>query len=81
VADEAVDDLLAFMETPAAIDQHLADQLLLPLCLASGTSMFSTHAVTQHLLTNAAVIQAFLPVHITIDGGVGQPAGVIIITS
>ncbi len=37
--------------------------------------------MTQHLLTNAAVIQAILPVHITIDGAVGQPAGVIIIAS
>jgi RNA 3'-terminal phosphate cyclase (ATP) len=78
VADEAVDDLLAFMEKPGAIDEHLADQLLLPLCLATEPSTFTTNAVTQHLLTNAVVIQYFLPARIIITGVIDQPGQVII---
>jgi len=59
VADEAVDRLEAFLAGSGAIDQYLADQLLLPLAFASGESRFRTAQVTQHLLTNAEVIRAF----------------------
>src|SRR5262249_38722504 len=42
VADEAVAELLAFLETPAgAVDPHSADQLLLPLALAPGRSEYT----------------------------------------
>lgn len=71
VADEAVDALLAFMETDGAVDQYLADQLLLPLCLAKGESQIRTSQVTQHLLTNAAILRAFLPARIEIQGNLG----------
>lgn len=73
VADEAVDSLLAFLDTDGAIDQYLADQLLIPLSLANGPSELRTSRVTPHLLTNAAVLHAFLPTKIEIDGEVGQP--------
>jgi RNA 3'-terminal phosphate cyclase (ATP) len=73
VADEAIDSLLAFLSTDGAIDQYLADQLLLPLCLASGASQIHTCQITQHLLTNIAVIQAFLPVKIEVWGDLGKP--------
>lgn len=79
VADEAVDSLLAFLESDGAIDQYLADQLLLPLCLANGESEIRTNLITQHLVTNAAVLQVFLPVHIEIDGELGKPGLVHII--
>lgn len=75
VADEAVAALVAHHRTGAAIDPHLADQLLLPLALTPGVSTFTTSALTQHLLTNAEIIQLFLPVEIEITGeleGVGQ---------
>ena len=70
VADEAVEPLLAFLETDGAIDPCLADQL--PLALADGPSQIRTALVTQHLLTNAAVIRAFLPVKIEVEGELGQ---------
>jgi RNA 3'-terminal phosphate cyclase (ATP) len=47
---------------------HLADQMLLPLALAEGTSTFTTCRVTQHLLTNAEVIRQFVPVEIEVEG-------------
>jgi len=73
VADEACRAFEAFVATEGVIDQYLADQLLLPISLASGPSMFRTSQVTQHLLTNAAVIRAFLPVEIEIRGEIGEP--------
>lgn len=76
VADEAVDDLLGFLATGAAVDRWLADQLLLPLALADAASTLRTSEVTLHLLTQARVIQAFLPVEIRIEGELGQPGTV-----
>jgi len=73
VADEVVDQLLVFLETDACLDQYLADQILLPLCLIEGRSTFRTNAVTGHLLTNAHVIQQFLPVSIEIEGKQDSP--------
>jgi RNA 3'-terminal phosphate cyclase (ATP) len=72
VADEAVDELLAFLQTRGSLDHHTADQLLLPLAVADGPSEYSVSAVTQHLLTNAQVIRAFLNAQITIDGALGS---------
>ncbi len=73
VADEAVDQTLAFLQTQACVDPHLADQLLLPLSIIEGESQFTTSQITQHLLTNAYVLQLFLPVKIKITGELGQP--------
>jgi RNA 3'-phosphate cyclase len=68
VADEACDSLLFLLNRRAGIDEYLADQLLLPLALAQGSSRFAVPRITGHLLTNAEVIRKFLPVEITIDG-------------
>lgn len=73
VADEAVDALLSFLGTDGVIDQYLADQLLMPLCLADSPSELRVNQVTNHLLTNAAVVKAFLPAQISITGELGQP--------
>jgi RNA 3'-terminal phosphate cyclase (ATP) len=73
VADEAVDALIAFLETNGCVDQYMADQILLPLSIIPGESEFRTNCVTQHLLTNIHVIQQFLPVRINLDGTTGQP--------
>ena len=67
VADEAIRKFEAFIETEGAIDQYLADQLLLPLAVAAGRSKFHTSKVTGHLITNAEVIRAFLPAKIKIQ--------------
>ena len=73
VADEAVDALESFLTTDGAVDQYLADQLLLPMTFASGVSELRTSQVTQHLHTNAGIIRAFLGVQIDIHGKIGQP--------
>lgn len=81
VAQLACQDLLAHHETGAPVDPHLADQLLLPMALSPGVSRLSTSAVTPHLLTNIAVVQAFLPIQITVDGEVGKPGTVAVVRS
>lgn len=73
VADEAVDDLIAFLDTDGCVDQYMADQILLPLSIIPGESEFRTNRVTKHLLTNIHVIQQFLPVKITLEGELGSP--------
>lgn len=73
VADEVVDELLEFLATDGAIDHYLADQLLLPLALANGVSEIRTSRVTQHLMTNAAIVKMFLPAAIEIDQDIGHP--------
>ena len=81
VADEAVDELLAFEAVErGAVDPHSADQILLPLALAEGRSIFTTTEVTEHLRTNASTIRAFLDRPIVIDEPdlPGQPGRVIV---
>ncbi len=73
VADEVVDQMLAFLETDGCLDHYLSDQILLPLATINGHSEFRTNKITQHLITNVHVIQQFLPVQIEIDGELDQP--------
>ena len=56
----------AYLASNACIDEHAADQLLLPMALAGGGT-FTTTAASDHLLSNARVIEKFLPVEIAID--------------
>ncbi|HKI97706.1 MAG TPA: RNA 3'-terminal phosphate cyclase [bacterium] len=64
VGREAAQAFAAHLATHCPVDEHAADQLLLPLALAPGPSAFLTPRATPHLLTNARVIEAFLPVRI-----------------
>jgi RNA 3'-terminal phosphate cyclase (ATP) len=79
VADEAVDALQSFLATDGAVDPYLADQLLIPLACASGESRFRTSRVTQHLLTNAGIINQFRVARVSIDRAIGE-SGVVRIT-
>jgi RNA 3'-terminal phosphate cyclase (ATP) len=76
VAEEACRAFLAFLRTDATVDEYLADQLLLPMALASGPSFMRTPQVTQHLLSNIATIQKFLPAVIHLSGALGDPGDI-----
>jgi RNA 3'-terminal phosphate cyclase (ATP) len=76
VADEAVAALADFEAGDGAVDPWLADQLLLPLAMAEGPSELRTSEITAHLLTNAEVVRAFLPVGIAVEGRAGGPGTV-----
>jgi RNA 3'-terminal phosphate cyclase (ATP) len=60
VAAYAAADARRYLDTTAAVGQHLADQLLLPLAIGAGGA-FVTLEPTSHLRTNINTIQAFLP--------------------
>ena len=77
VADEACQALADFLESDAAIDPHLADQLILPMALATGESRFTTSQITRHLTTNIWLIQQFLPVRFEVNGAENEPGEVV----
>jgi RNA 3'-phosphate cyclase len=73
VAAEAADQMLAYLAAgPALVDAHSADQIVLPLALAEGPSDYTVAEVTQHLLTNIAVIGKFIDRSIICDGEEGK---------
>lgn len=65
VASRLARETLQFHRSGAAVGEHLADQLLLPMALA-GTGSFDTSALSSHLQTNIEVIQKFLPVAVSV---------------
>lgn len=73
VAETAVAELLAFLDNGAAIDKHLADQLLLPQVLSQGSATFTTDQLTQHLTTSADLLRQWLSATITITSEANQP--------
>lgn len=79
VADEACEALLTHHIQGAPVDPHLADQILLPLALADGRSVYRTSQITQHLLTNAQIIRAFIDAEIVIHGAEGEPGTVTVV--
>jgi RNA 3'-terminal phosphate cyclase (ATP) len=75
VGQQAAEQVANFMESTGAIDEHLADQILLPAGLlaagmlhsTSGSTLLTTSEITAHLKTNAMVLEKFLPVRIEIE--------------
>lgn len=65
VAGHVVAEARDYLASTAAVGEHLADQLLLPLALA-GEGSFTCSTPSLHTTTNAEVIQRFLPVTIDI---------------
>lgn len=70
VGVDAAEFIRDWMTTDAAVDHHLADQLLLPLALAGGK--LSVPAVTNHVETNIEVINAF-ELEMTLDESADRP--------
>lgn len=66
VGAEAAALAAQFLRSEAVVDEWMADQLLLPLALAQGPSVFLAPQRTGHLLTNADIIMSFLP-HVSIS--------------
>jgi RNA 3'-terminal phosphate cyclase (ATP) len=70
VADAAVDAFLAWRAAGAAIDAHLADQLLPFLAVAPSPSRLTSPELTSHLRTVAWVVEQFMPVRVSLSEGV-----------
>lgn len=81
VAKAALNEARRYIASGAAVGEHLADQLMLPLALAGGGS-FTAASVSQHALTNAQVIERFLPVQFSFaSDGEGETARQLIVVS
>jgi RNA 3'-terminal phosphate cyclase (ATP) len=78
VADEACDELREFIDTDAAVEPHLSDQLVLLMALAEGNSAFTTSKITRHLTTNIWLVEKFLPLRFHVVGQEGKPGEVSI---
>lgn len=78
VAAEASGALLACLASGAAVDSHLANQLLLPLSFANGDSELSTSRISEHMLVSAELINRFFSDAVAINGRVGEPGCLIV---
>ncbi len=61
VANRTAHDARKWLASGAAVGEHLADQLLLPIALAGGGG-FTASGISSHAQTNITVIEKFLPV-------------------
>ena len=77
VGDRAARQLLAFLDTDAAVDEHLVDQLAVPLALAGCGGRISTPKVTRHLENVAEVVRIFGLAAVT-WGRLGGPGGLAV---
>lgn len=66
VARSAVEAAKLWLQANVPVDEHLADQLLLPLALAGGGS-FRTTKPSLHTVTNADIIRRLLSVSICLE--------------
>lgn len=76
VGTRAAAALSAFMESGGALDERLADQILIPASLLAagalgpvepGSTRFTTARVTPHLEATRAVVERFLPVAVLLE--------------
>jgi RNA 3'-terminal phosphate cyclase (ATP) len=79
VGDEAACGFINYYRSGAALDRHLAAQIVLYLALSGRESVFTTEAVTSHLLTNLQVIGLFHDYRYYVDGRVGEKGTVRIV--
>jgi RNA 3'-terminal phosphate cyclase (ATP) len=61
VADVAIDEFTAWTQSNTAVENHLADQMMLPMAIA-GAGKLTTMRLSNHIRTNAVVIQQFLDI-------------------
>jgi RNA 3'-terminal phosphate cyclase (ATP) len=74
LGDRAARTLLQFLDSEAAVDPHLADQLAVPLAVGGNGGRVTTNRVTQHLVTVAEIVSVFgIPARTW--GRVGGPGG------
>lgn len=69
VAEAPCREFMRWWKSDAACDEHLADQLVLPMAFATGPSRWTTPTVTEHLRTVLEVVQQFLPLQVAIEEG------------
>lgn len=72
VGEEAAADFIKYYKTGAALDRHMADQIVLYLSLCSQESSFTASAISSHLATNLWAIGLFHDISYTLEGKTGE---------
>ena len=78
VADDAVEQLLAFIDSAGVVDAHAGDQLLTLAALCPRESRFVVERVTDHLRTNAEVIRQLTGRRVDVECG-ERDSGLVIV--
>jgi RNA 3'-terminal phosphate cyclase (ATP) len=63
VAAKLAEEARVYLDSAACVGEHSSDQLLLPMALAGGGA-FTTPLISDHLRSNARLIERFVPVEI-----------------
>ena len=71
LAAKALKNWSQFMDSEAAVDEYLADQLLLPIAL-NHVGSFSTVKPSLHTLTQIKVLESFLDIAFDIKSAYGK---------
>lgn len=66
VASRAIREMKRYLKAEVAVDEHLADQLLLPLALAGGGA-FTTLPLSRHATTQIEILGHFLDVPVDVE--------------
>lgn len=77
VGAQAAEEMARNLALQPCVDEHLADQLLLPLALGEGGE-FVVSRLSEHCTSHAQLIQRFLPVKIRIRKRAGGGAKVVV---
>lgn len=78
VGEEIAKELQKYHTTNAALDPHIADQIVLYLSLSQQESIFTTSCITQHLVTNLWTIKLFHNYYYSVKGEIGEQGTIII---
>jgi RNA 3'-terminal phosphate cyclase (ATP) len=78
IGEETARRLLDFLDSEAVLEEHMADQILLPLCMAREDSEFTVSTITEHFLTNAGVIRIFRNVQFQLPEE-GRSEGLVVV--
>lgn len=67
IGEECARELVASLESKAALDKYLADQILIFLALADSESSVTVEKITQHCITNIKIIEQMLGVRFNVE--------------
>jgi RNA 3'-terminal phosphate cyclase (ATP) len=67
VATQPCKEFMEWWKTGAPCDEHLADQLVLPMVFGDGESRWTTPTVTDHLRTVLWVAEQFVPIRYSLE--------------
>lgn len=66
VAEQAIGPSLRYLESKGAVDEHLADQLLVPMAMGRG-GVFTTSEPSSHFDTQVTTLRTFLGGEVEVD--------------